>query len=215
MIEILGFRRVIVLVILLAVNALLAAASYLYLVPEKTKLERDSMATKSALMSVRSDIDNMERELALLEEQRVEFQALENTGFFETQDRYMAEQIFTQTQGESNVLGASASITAGEMQKNKIAAEASHDILKSKISVKIESLDDLSVFKYAYLLEKKFPGFLSIDKMTINRQGEISGIVLRGLANGEEPNLVSATIEASWNTMIPSEENNNSAAEWQ
>jgi hypothetical protein len=73
----------------------------------------------------------------------------------------------------------------------------------SPVKVELEALDDVDVFKYIYLVEKFFPGHVTITKIELERKSQITGPVLRSIASGDNPQLVNAKIEMLWRTMIP------------
>ncbi len=203
MIKILGFRRVIILLALAALNGLLAAGYYLYMAPEQIKLERNLKSVRGLASSVQSDIAKLEVEFSQLEDQQAKFEDLRSDGFFEDQDRYELENALQMTQAESNVLLAKATVSAGEILEDENAQKSEHKILSSEITIDIEATNDLDIYKYLFLLEKNVPGHISIEEFNIVRDGDISGTVLRSIASGEEPTLVTAKVRFFWKTMIP------------
>ena len=106
-------------------------------------------------------------------------------------------------QQEANVISAVASIQAGEFLQDEEASKASHEILRSPISVRVEALDDIDVYRYIYMVEKAFPGHVSLKKLNLSRKSDITGTILRAIASGSNPPLVQADIELTWHTMIP------------
>lgn len=203
MIKILGFQRVAILAGLLLFNIILGGVSYGYLVPANLEAEKNLKKAKSETSQIMGDIAKIDLEFAQLEEQREKFDYLQNDGFFKDQDRFEAERIFKRTQEESGVVSAVASISKGTIIDDENAMKAEHKILKSDMKINIEAANDLDVFKYIYLLDQYFPGYLSIDNFRLTREGELTGAVLRAIASGEDPVLVKAEINLFWRTMVP------------
>lgn len=203
MIKVLGTKRVMGLLILLAVNSLLAAGVYLYAVPEKAKKEKDLRRLRDEISMVVSDIDRLQIEFEQLEEQQEQFDSLRARGFFSNQDRRQAEIVIKDIQKEAGVISSIASVSPGVVEDSEEAQKSEHKILSSPVKVTISALDDIDVFRYIYLLEEYFPGHVTINKVQIERAAEISGTVLRGIASGASPELVKAEIELTWRTMIP------------
>lgn len=203
MIRVLGVKRVFVLVALLLLNAIFAASVYFYLMPEKDRKEREIRSMRAQISGLHSDIDRLQIEFDQLEEQQEQFSVLNDKGFFDSQDRRQAELIFKKIQKEAGVVSAVASIQAGEIEDNEEAKKAEHKILKSPISISIESVDDIDVFRYLYLVKNFFPGHLTVTSLNLERKADVSGIVLRSIANGRNPELVHADINMMWRTMIP------------
>lgn len=203
MIDILGIKRVILLLVLVGINALLAAVVYLYLTPEVVKKERSYSSLSSEIGRISGDVQRMQIEFDQLEEQQASFKELEADGFFRNQSRRMAIDVFNEIQEKSNVSTAIASIQAGVIEDNEDAQKASYKVLKSPIQVKIESLDDVDVMNYLFLVDNYFPGHVSIEKIKLSRESDVSGTVLRGIASGANPPLVKAEVDMVWRTMIP------------
>ena len=44
---------------------------------------------------------------------------------------------------------------------------------------------------------------MSFEKLSLKREAEVSGTVMRAIATGAKPKLVSAEIVMTWRTMIP------------
>ncbi len=90
MIKILGARRIIILVVLAAINIILASVLYLYLMPEKTQKEREERTSRSKISGLRGDINRLQIEFEQLEIQRTQFEILKKRGFFTDQGRRQA-----------------------------------------------------------------------------------------------------------------------------
>ncbi len=202
MISVLGIKRVIVLAVLVGVNALLAASAYLYLAPEIVKKEREMRGIRGEVSTLRSDIDRMQVEFEQLEDQKEEFELLAGDGFLRDQNRRMAEQVFNQIQRRSGVSKAIASVDKGRLEDNEEAQKAGHKILISPMEVTIEAVDDIDIYNYLHLVENYFPGYVTIEGVSIRRDANVTGAVLQSIASGSNPALVGADIRMSWKTLI-------------
>ena len=211
MLRVLGFKRILFLIVLITINALLAAAVYMHFAPQNLTKERELNNIRAANNTLRTDIDDMQIAFEQLDEQRDRYQELEKKGFFDRQSRRQAELILQKIQERSGVVSAAASLQAGTFEKSQEAEKADHQILKSPISIRIEAVDDLDVFRYIYLVNEFFPGHVSIEKIEIERESDVSGTVLRAIASGQSPELVKANLQFTWRTMIPIEGNANAA----
>lgn len=205
--DVLGLRRIAVLLSLLVVNALFAAVLYGYILPEKINQERALRSARGQVASLQSDIDRLQIEFDQLEDQKVRFADLETSGFFYGQGRRRAEMLLTDIQKSSGVLSAVASVKPGVFEKSVYAEKAGYKILSSPIEINIEAMDDLNIYRYLYILERVFPGQVLIDKMTITRDLDVTGTLLRRITSGEKPPIIKADLLLSWRTMIPDEEN--------
>lgn len=207
MIQVLGIQRIVILAVLLGINVLLGLAAYAHFIPQETKKERELKAVRSQNATLRNDTDNLKIEFEQLDEQRERFAELKKEGFFDGQSRRKAERVFQKIQERSGVISAVASVTAGTFEEDLETAKAKHKILKSPMSIEIEALNDLDVFRYLYLVNEFFPGHVAIEKVEFERDANVSGTVLRAIANGQNPTLVRARLDLAWRTMIPDEDN--------
>ena len=203
MIGVLGFKRVLLLAVLVAMNGVLAAGTYMYLIPENDTKERELRGLRGQVSTLRSDISRMQVEFEQLEQQKEEFERLAADGFFKLQGRRQAENIFSEIQKSSGVTKAIASIDAGVIEDNPEAQKAAHKILRSPIEIRLEAIDDVNIFKYLYLVEHYFPGHITVEDIRLERTADVTGTVLRAIATGKNPPLVQADVEMVWRTMIP------------
>ncbi|PCK00335.1 MAG: hypothetical protein COA45_00705 [Zetaproteobacteria bacterium] len=203
MIQVIGVKRLIILVILMSANAALAAGVYLYAMPEKETASRRLRSIRSQVNRVQTDIDRMQIEFEQLDQQQDRFDALKAKGLFSTQERSEAKEFLSVIQDKSKVISAVVSVKSGIIQNDEEAQRANHKILMSPIEITIDAFDDASVYRYIELAKQSFPGHLSLDGIKINRTRDISSPVLRAIASGTNPVLIHAEILMSWRTIIP------------
>ncbi|MCB1531512.1 MAG: hypothetical protein KDJ35_01450 [Alphaproteobacteria bacterium] len=208
MIKVLGQKRVLMLFVLGGLNIALLAGVYLYLSPQKAQKEREQRTLRAKISAMQNDIDDLQLTFEQLETQQARFEALKDDGFFGVQNRRDAEKVLEAVQREAGVISAVASIKAGEFVDNEDAAKADYRVLSSEITVRVEALDDINVYKYLALLEAKFPGEISLKDLNLIRKSDVSATVLRAIASGENPALVQADIRLTWKTMVPNDTNN-------
>ncbi len=206
MIEILGIRRVLILMCLMALNAALGASVYLFLTPQRLQKEMELADLKGRVSTVQGDIDRMLVDFEKLTERQAEYEQLKKQGFFYNQSRRRAEIIFEEISKKAGVISANAKIDAGVVEENSEAVKAEHNVLSSHIKVHVESMDTRSVYNYIRLLMTDFPGHLTIYDIHLERKIDITGVVLRGIASGDNPPLVGADIDLVWRTMVPQSE---------
>lgn len=203
MIKVLGTKRILTLAILIAANACLAFVAYGYLAPEKISKERELRMLRGQVSSLNRDIDNILLEFDQLEDQKSEFEKLEKDGFFKDQGRRQAEKLFNLIQERSGVSKAQVSVSAGLIEENEIAKKAKHKILRSPVELRVEAMDEVDILRYVFMVEKYFPGHISLENIKLHRDAEVNGTVLRSIASGKNIPLIKAEIEMVWRTMIP------------
>jgi hypothetical protein len=206
MMNVLGPQRVLILTALALVNILFAAGGYFYLAPEESAKEQELRQMQNGIAELQTDIERLQVEFGQLEQQQSKYSLLKARGFFSSQDRRQAEKILETIQKKAGVVAAVASIQPGVVEDNEQAQKTGYKILRSPVSVKIDALDDVDVFRYLYLIEKHFPGHVSFTRMNIERKSDVTGTILRSIAAGNNPPLVEAQLNMVWRTMIPESE---------
>lgn len=202
MIRVLGTKRIIVLLALIALNSALAAFVFMYVQPELKTSERTLRSLKSKESQTRSDITNMQMEFDQLENQQAEFDTLKDDGFFSNQSRRDAQAVFLKAEKESGVLEAIVSVKPGEVVEDEEAKKAEYVLLESEVSVVLKGVDDRDIYVYIDKLQDNFPGHLSVEKFSMRRLANVSETVLRAIAGGQKPPLVEARVGLLWRTMV-------------
>ncbi len=203
MIEVLGKVRLLILVSLVALNALFIGSYYMLLVPQQAEKEMELQSLNSKISAASSDLEQMQVEFSQIESQQEKFEELKATGFFDLQGRRQAESVFEDIQKKSGVIAAKVALAPGKTVEDEEAAKANHYILESSMSVDIDALEDSDVFRYIYYVQEYFPGHISLEKITLKRERDLSADILKNIASKKMPAMVSAKIEMTWRTMIP------------
>lgn len=206
MISVIGFKRLIILVVLLSINIALGAGTYMYLAPEQQKTEKQLRTVRTKLSNVKYDLERMQVEFEQLDQQQDRFDKLKEDGFFSNQVRSTAKDLFSLIQDRSNVISAKVSVKSGVIEDNKDAQKSKHKVLKSLIDIEIKAFDDADVYAYLSLVLNKFPGHVAVDNVTIKRVKDISSPVLRAIKSGANPELINASLVLSWRTLIPEDQ---------
>lgn len=205
MIKILGAKRVFILSALIAVNALAGIFVYSYLLPEKERVQGEFGAAESRYQALNNEIAELQIEVQEFEEKRGFFERLEAEGFFGKQDRRVVEDIFRNAESSSKVISAVMSIEPGVIENNEVAKRAAYKVLKSQIKINIKAMDDRDIYRYLQILRQSFPGYLSLTSLIVDKELDLDRSVLKKIAAGEDPELISAELMLSWRTMIPDE----------
>jgi len=213
MFEILGFRRIVILLVLCAINATLGLAWYFYIVPETQAKERELRVIRNQIADLQQDVDKMLLSEQQIEEQKEKFIKIQDKGFFNDQDRRQAEIILNDIQSKSNVNRAKISIGKGEKVTSEDAQKAGHFVLESVLEISIDAMDDLNIANYINALNEKFPGHLKVESVEFKREKEVNNEILRSISAGLSPDLITGKLTYSWRTLIPDEtQNNNTGA---
>ena len=204
MLEILGFRRIIVIAFLLCLNILLAAACFLYFKPHNVDLLNQLQTLTSQVSSKRADATAVEQQYQSIEDQKVYFSNLQTSGFFGDQSRTLVRERITDLQKFSNVLSAKYNVTAAQIEHNSAADDAGYVVLNSPVTITLDAFDDTDVYTFVYWLENAFPGQVSMTKLDISRPVDINQTTLKQIGNGEPIVLIHGELSFDWRTMVPS-----------
>ncbi len=198
----LGTKRILILFLLIVFNGLLAAYLYGYLTPGLSQGNKILKSVKQETSEKREDLAEIRVQFDVLDKQSKNFDNIKKAGFFQKQNRRRAEVLLEKIQKITNIINARASISPGVFVEDDNAGRSGRILLESPIELDLEALSDVDIFKYIYLIENHFPGHLTIEEITINREKNVDGPVLRSIANGDNPIIVTANIRIIWRTMI-------------
>ncbi|NCC22975.1 MAG: hypothetical protein EOM26_11035 [Alphaproteobacteria bacterium] len=206
MIGILGFRRIVVLLVLAAIAGLVAAGVYLYLEPQNVAAEREMRSLKSQVAAKRNDIEKVRAELDKLTEQKDTFEELRKVGFFSQQDRLVAKDRIEEIQELSSVLAVRYRIRPAEIETNPLIRKAKHVVLASPFEITVDALDDSDIYRFIYLLQTSFPGHASFDSVNLKRGAQVDDASLRQILTDRPVALVNGNLKFTWRTILPEEQ---------
>lgn len=205
MIQILGIKRILTLLILAGINAALAAGVYLFFIPHNQQLGAELTNLTSQVSAKRADTERLQSEYQVIQEQKVYFSGLEAAGFFSDQNRAVARQRVNDIQRFTNVLSAKYNITSAQVEKTALADEAGYVVLNSPVTVDVEALDDVDFYTFVYWLENAFPGHVSVKTLKAERSLDVNEATLRSVGNGTPAALIKGSVSFDWRTMIPAD----------
>lgn len=206
MMQVLGIKRILMLVVLVAANAALAAATYLYVVPENNRLESELRSVRSQISTKRAEADRLRNEFEQIQEQKAYFEGLETAGFMSDQNRLVARRRIMNIQQYTKVLRAGYDISSADVVNNKIADEIGYVVLSSPISVDVEALDDVDFYNFIYWMENAFPGHVSVGSVNMERALDLNEATLRAIGSGTPTALIKGKVNFVWRTMVPEDE---------
>lgn len=205
MIRVIGFQKILILIVLAAVLVLAALYNFYILKPSSILVERELRQNKSEISEVQTNMDNLVQGLAKFEGQKQKFETVRKYGFFDPQNRVQTKQRFNVMQKEAQLLSARYTIKPAQIEKNEKVAEAGYKIVNTEIDLSLEALEDGDIYNFLYLLNYGFPGQVSITSLDLSRDVEITQPLLRQIGVGEASGLVKATFRLNWRTMLPDE----------
>lgn len=203
MLKILGSRRVAFLSILAGIIVTVGGVYYYVLIPAHEQSTQELDTTKAAVSKKYADVTRMKEEYVLLQSQLRAFKELEARGFFNDQDRSPAIDSLERLSETAGLLKANLKFGAGVLMKDPKVTEAKQVILRSPVTVDMESIDDVDVYTFIKFVEEKFPGAIDISAFKLERKDIFKIDVLKTISGTSPSPLVSAELRFDWVTMAP------------
>lgn len=203
LLQALGRKRVIALFALAILNGLTAYAYYSYFEPQRLESDKQLSVARSDLETKREEIKKLKLEYVLLQSQLRSYKELEAKGFFNDQNRVKAQESFEKLRNISGVLKAKYDIQAGIRVEDAKAKEANYVVLKSPVTVELDSLDDGDIYSFVKLIQERFPGKVDIATINVTKNEKMTSGILRKIGSGEPVTMVKSKIEFDWRTMAP------------
>ncbi len=204
MMKLIGARRMILLIALIAINAAIICA-YLFMVEpmrQDAELQRD--AARSEAESLQMKIQSVQQEVASTRENLPKYEALKTKGFFLDQDRFRLSRDLGDVRAAAGLKGFSYNIVTIQKIPNAEAEAGQMSLINSKVTVNnISMLVDTELYGFFDVLEAKFPAHVRINSFKIARAVVLTEDVLRSLSQPNAPPVVSAEVVFSWNTLVP------------
>ena len=200
---ILGPKQILTILILLGVNVLLGAVIYGFLLPQTQVTEQSARSIKAQTSARRNEITNLKEEYAKLEAQTRIVKELEARGLYNDQNRVFAQQMIDKMQSMAGLLKARYTISSGSIVADANAQDANLQVISSPVKMEIEALDDMDVYGFVGLLQKRFPGVVDITRLQVTRAMEMTQPALRQIGNGTPVVLVKGSLEFNWKTLAP------------
>lgn len=206
MIEDIGTKRVLILLLLIVVNVTIFVSLGSYFKPEIRGAKTRLSALKEEASQQLQDLEQARLEIEQLDQTIESFNGLKEQGFLDNQDRRNASDLLQRIEKITNMVSARAQIQSAQFEDDIHASKAGHHIMASPIKLDLQALDDVDIYRYLYFVENSLPGHVSIDKFSMIRDGDVTAELLRAVSSGDDPALVSAELTLIWRTMIPIEE---------
>lgn len=203
MIGVLGTKRLIGTVVLLLLNVGLAAAVYMYLMPQSDQLVREARGLRGRVSVKLADSEKLRLEHQQIQEQKSRFENLRASGFFSDQNKVLARTKIEAVQKYSGILSAAYNISPASTSAGKLTEGTGHMMLDTPVSLTIEAMDDVDFFNFIYWIENGFPGHISVSSLSMERTLDVNDVTLRQIGSGVETTLVKGKVSFNWRTLIP------------
>lgn len=205
MIKNIGAKRVLVILVLVAILVVSVLASYFVFEPQNEQVQQTLNKTMSEKTTLQSEVDKMRADFATFEQEKTFFDTISKMGFFNDQDRVLARERSDTMQKLSKIISAHYEIKAANIIAEDGASATDFVVMESPISVDLSAIDDLDVYRFIYYLNYGFPGHITINSLTMERKAEVTPTILKEIGTGSPPEIINAKMELQWRTMARKE----------
>ena len=205
MINLLGPKKIAVIVILLVLNIGAAFTTYSYFTPIGAKMKKQIRTITAETRAKQADIEQLRRETTEIVDQKSFYDDLEKIGFFSDQNRIEARRNIEDIQRISRALRVQYDMKPAEVIPNTISEDSGYVFLDTPVSINIDVIDDADLYKFIYWIQASFPGHVSFRKISVKRKLDVNEANLKKISDSNPQPMVSGIVEFRWKTMIVKE----------
>ena len=198
-----GRKRFIILAILAVVCLGLGGAWQKMLLPQHQKLKAELSQVQGERSRLQTEISELPLKHADLETSEKRYIALQQRGFFASQDRIEARTRINILRDQSKLYSISYKIEPLEIMENSSFSSETEQIVMSKVNVEIHSMTDLEALDFVERMQAEFSGLVVLKDLSLKRVGDASAENLQKLSKGEAVELVSGEASFAWYSIVP------------
>lgn len=205
--KLIGVKRALLLAILLAINLAIAAVFFLQIGPMRDDAQHNLDLVNGQISEQSQKIANIKADLATFNKTLPDYQALQKKGFTLDQDRFRMSRDLDDVRQNAQLAGFSFTINDVKKIDNPDAQAANMQLIDSRIKIEnVVSLLDLNFYDFVDAMQTDFPAHVRVQSFQIQRKDPLNGDTLLHIARKEPVNLISATAEFDWLTVVPKED---------
>lgn len=204
MIKLIGFKRAIILGVLLAINIVLACAYLFAFQP----MQMDALAGRDGVTAEISDlqsrIQNVKQEIELFNQNLPKYQALQGRGFFLEQDRFRLGRDLDAARVASGVKAFSYNVANIADVPNADATANGQKLILSRIDITNPDLvTDVEFYQFLDTMLQQFPAHLRLNAFHLRRSDTLREETLKMIAAGQPAYIMQGDAVFDWMTMVP------------
>ncbi|HEU4838704.1 MAG TPA: hypothetical protein VFS88_04750 [Micavibrio sp.] len=205
MITSIGYKKSLLLFVLAGAFVFLGFATYFVFQPKAAASKSELQKLEAQALALQSEVDQMQQDFALFDSKKALFENISRMGFFNDQNRVLARERFDTLQKLSKIMSARYEIKPAKVFSQDIPLETGFVVMESPITMTLTAMDDVDIYRFIYYLNYGFPGHITIDRLEIKREGEVTPETLKAIGRGNPPALITATMSMQWRTMARKE----------
>jgi hypothetical protein len=203
-IKLIGFKRFVILALLLGLNVAVVGAYFALLYPLLDPLQAQMNAVNAEINELRTKNASIKQDLAFLKDNLPKYDALKNGGFFMEPDRFLIGRKMEELRLKVGITSFGFTVDDAEEIPNADAAALGYRLISSHIKVeRIISPFDMDTYTLLQEASSVFPEFVRIQKMEMRRSKEVTEGALKDISAGKPVSFVDAAAVFDWITMVP------------
>lgn len=207
--KLIGIKRLILLSILIAVNATIAAAYFLWIGPMLIESQNRLNGMKGEISKLQSKIQNTKLELAEYKKNLPAYQALEKTGFMTVLAERLQANAFISR--ELDAVRQNAELGGFSFQLNDMPNVSYPEADSAKLAIrakrinldKVSALLDINFYDFADRMVREFPAHVRLQSLVIDRKEKLDQAALTKIVEKKQVNLLEAKAVFDWLTVEP------------
>jgi len=204
MIKLIGFKRIVFLACLLALNLSALGIYFFSISPMLDDITAQKEQVEGQIRDLRGKISAAKADMIFLKAHLAEYNVMKDSGFFVNQDRFVISHVMEDLRAKEGI--STFSFSVGDIKEipNPDADAVNYKLISSRITVNnIVSPFDTSAYIMAQDIAHAFPGYARIQDLKVTRKGEVDEKSLKDISEGKPVSFVDTTLDVDWITMIP------------
>lgn len=198
MIKLLGFKRTLILGILLGVNGILLLAYMLWASPQTQMLDGQLNGLRAQISTLQTNIQNTKTDLEMLQNNIGTYEQYVARGFFQEQDRFGMSRALEDIKTEARIQGFSFAVGDIREISNNDARQAGKRLLHSRVSIdRISAPLDINFFDLISLIETTYPIHARIHAFELTRAAAVTPETLQKISR-EPFTLITGQLTFDW-----------------
>lgn len=201
-IALVGFKRFIMLIMLIVVTGSIAALWHFQLKPQNLMLLSERNIADGDRRRLQAEIRELPDRYAKLIANELRFDVLAQKGFFAEQDRISARTRLDTLRSLAGLRGISYDIKPQEKVDHPQSYALNKELVRSAMSVEFKGLTDLEMRDFIKKMQNEFSGLVVIENVEFDLKDELNSTNLLKLSQRELVDFISGKANFYWYSII-------------
>lgn len=184
-------------------NAGVISVYFLHTKGSLEDIENTIDRSKDNIRDIEAQISEIKYDRQKIIELEAQYKDILDAGYLENQDRIIIQRNFDRMADVSKIINANYTATRGEVLPDDQAEEAGYALVKTDIRVSLESIDDIKIYDFLYLIDQFYPGITNMRSIRVEKVRELSRASLMEMTGSEPEPLAEGAVEFEWISLVP------------